>query len=42
MLDNIEASRKRLGLSCYQARFKFLEDREYELQEVIKALGQVK
>ena len=40
-LDNIEASRKRLG-SNYQARIKVLADREVELQEELKALAPAK
>jgi len=40
-LENIEASRKRLDES-YQARVKVLEEREYELQEEIKALAPAK
>ena len=40
-LQNIEASRKRLEES-YQARVKFLDDREHELQEEIKALAPAK
>ena len=35
-LENLETSRKRLEES-YQARVKVLDDREYELQEEIKA-----
>ena len=40
-LENIEVSRKRLKES-YQARVKVLDEREYELQEEIKALAPVK
>ena len=40
-LENIEASRKRLEES-YQSRVKVLEEREYELQEEIKALAPAK
>ena len=40
-LENIEVSRKRLKES-YQARVKALDDREYELQEEIKALAPAK
>ena len=37
-LENIEVSRKKLEES-YQARVKFLDAREHELQEEIKALA---
>ena len=40
-LDNIEASRKRLEES-YKSRLKVLDEREYELQEEIKALSPAK
>ena len=40
-LDNIEASRKRLEES-YKSRIKVLDEREYELQEEIKALAPAK
>ena len=40
-LENIETSRKRLEES-YQARLKVLDEREYELQEEIKALAPAK
>ena len=40
-LENIEASRKRLEKN-YQARVKVLDEREYELQEEIKALAPAK
>ena len=40
-LENIETSRKRLEES-YQARVKVLDEREYELQEEIKALASAK
>ena len=40
-LGNIETSRKRLEES-YQARVKVLDEREYELQEEIKALAPAK
>ena len=40
-LDNIEVSRKWLEEN-YQARVKVLEEREYELQEEIKALAPAK
>ena len=39
-LDNIETSRKRLEEN-YQARVKVLEEREFELQEELKALAPV-
>ena len=40
-LDNIEASRKRLEAN-YQARIKVLADREFELEEELKALAPAK
>ena len=40
-LDNIETSRKRLEES-YKSRVKFLDERENELQEEIKALSPAK
>ena len=40
-LDTVEASRKRLEES-YQVRAKFLDEREHELQEEIKALAPAK
>tara|TARA_Y100001968_G_C18879630_1_gene491106 strand:- start:292 stop:552 length:261 start_codon:yes stop_codon:yes gene_type:complete len=39
-IDNIEASRKRLEES-YQSRLKFLDERQNELKEEIKALSPV-
>ena len=41
LLDNIEASRKRLDES-YQTRVKVLADREVELKEELKAIAPAK
>ena len=39
-LNNLEASRKRLE-EAYQSRIKIIDEREYELQEELKALAPV-
>ncbi len=37
-LDNLEATRKRLE-ETYQSRIKFIDERQHELQEELKALA---